>query len=104
MSSALRTTQVLYREHLLCWRWWEDSNPLHEWSHVAVSYDGTNEAHFISRQVEAAACGAGGATPNSQADALNETAGRNLGHSSSSATLMRPWFLAERREGAPRGL
>ena len=37
-----------------CWRWWGSIIiPLHEWSHVAVSYDGTNEAHFISsEQVE----------------------------------------------------
>ena len=71
-----------------CWRWWGEIRiPLHEWSHVAVSYDGTNEAHFISsRQVEATACGAGGdLTPNPQADFRighrETTAGRPLGHS-----------------------
>ena len=38
-----------------CWRWWGSVLiPLHEWTHVAVAYDGTNEAHFIgSEQVEA---------------------------------------------------
>ena len=53
-----------------CWRWWgEIIIPLHEWSHVAVSYDGTNEAHFImSQQVEAIACGNGGDLTPSQAD------------------------------------
>ena len=53
-----------------CWRWWgEVIIPLHEWSHVAVAYDGTNEAHYImSQQVEAIACGNGGDLNPSQAD------------------------------------
>lgn len=53
-----------------CWRWWGSIIlPLHEWSHVAVSYDGTNEAHFISsEQVEATACGAGGDLALTQSD------------------------------------
>jgi hypothetical protein len=70
-----------------CWRWWgEIIIPLHEWSHVAVAYDGTNEAHFISsRQVEATACGAGGDLTPTEADFRighrESDAGRNLGHS-----------------------
>ena len=53
-----------------CWRWWGSVLiPLHEWTHVAVAYDGTNEAHFIgSEQVEATACGDGGDLTPSMAD------------------------------------
>ena len=32
-----------------CWRWWGSIRvPLHEWTHVAAQYDGTNEKHFVN--------------------------------------------------------
>ena len=53
--------------------------PLHEWTHVAVSYDGVNEAHFMnSQQVEATACGDGGDLAVSEADF--RIGGRDRGH------------------------
>jgi hypothetical protein len=45
-----------------CWRWWGNVNiPVHEWTHIAVSYDGTTEHHFVgAAQVEEQPCGEGG--------------------------------------------
>ena len=32
-----------------CWRWWGQIHiPRHEWSHIAVQYDGTNEKHYVN--------------------------------------------------------
>jgi len=60
--------------------------PIHEWSHIAVSYDGTNRAHFIhSSEVEAQACGDGGDLVITQADFRighrTTNYGPSLGHS-----------------------
>ena len=73
-----------------CWRWWGTVQiPLHEWTHVAVSYDGVNEAHFIqSQMVESTACGDGGDLAVSPSDfrighrerGHGNTAGQTMGH------------------------
>jgi hypothetical protein len=32
-----------------CWRWWGHYRvPVHEWTHVVVAYDGSNEMHYIN--------------------------------------------------------
>ena len=43
-----------------CWRWWGNARLTRfEWSNIAVTFDGTDEKHFIDgMQVEATACGA----------------------------------------------
>ena len=46
-----------------CWRWWGNVIiPVHEWTHVAISYDGNTEHHYVgAAQVEEQPCGTGGA-------------------------------------------
>ena len=45
-----------------CWRWWGTRLvPMHEWTHVAVGYDGASEVHFVNSEiVESVSCGGGG--------------------------------------------
>lgn len=46
MRAATVLTCAIYRG---CWRWWGSIRvPLHEWTHVAAQYDGTNEKHFVN--------------------------------------------------------
>ena len=54
-----------------CWRWFGTVRvPIHEWTHVAMAYDGANEIHFVAGvSQETDPCGEGGAITNSQ-DAL----------------------------------
>ena len=53
-----------------CWRWWgKVLIPIHEWSHVAIAYDGTSQVHMINSQiVESESCGNGGKLTPSSAD------------------------------------
>ena len=41
-----------------CWRWWGQIHiPRHEWSHIAVQYDGTSEKHYVNGMLaETGAC------------------------------------------------
>jgi hypothetical protein len=45
-----------------CFRWYGTRRiPIHEWTHVAVGYDGVSEVHFMNSElVENTDCGAGG--------------------------------------------
>ena len=64
-----------------CWRWLGTRLiPLHEWSHVAVGYDGSTQVHFINAEiVESAACGAGGPLTHTSAGFKIGSRSNNIG-------------------------